>query len=83
MPDVYHTHIQDHGRVVIPAAVRKALGLRPGDPVVIEPAADGFRVRSLAQTVREAQAALAEYVPAGVSLADELAGERRAEAARE
>lgn len=83
MSDVYHTHIQDHGRVVVPAAVRKSLGLKTGDPVVIEPGDDGFRVRSLAQTLRAVQATVAAYIPPGVSLADELIAERRAEAARE
>jgi AbrB family looped-hinge helix DNA binding protein len=80
MSDVYHTHIQDHGRVVIPAPLRKSLGLQPGDPVVIEQDEDGFRVRTLSQTLRAAQAAVAAYIPTGVSLADELIAERQVEA---
>lgn len=83
MSEVYHTHIQDNGRVVIPAAVRKALGLKPGDSVVIEADKDGFQVRSLAKTLRDAQTIVAAYIPAGVSLADELIAERHDEADRE
>jgi hypothetical protein len=42
-----------------------------------------LRVRSFDAAIRRAQELVAEYVPAGVSLADELIRDRREEAARE
>jgi AbrB family looped-hinge helix DNA binding protein len=71
------------GRVVIPAALRKALGVGVGDSLVMELADGELRVRSLDAAIREAQEIVAKRVPKGVSLADELIRERREEARRE
>ena len=78
-----HVRIAPGGRVVIPADFRKALGLAVGDDVVIELADGELRLRSLREAVRRAQEIVRKHVPEGVSLADELIAERRAEAARE
>jgi len=71
------------GRLVIPAAYRKALGVRPGDSVVV--ALDGREVRvfSPREALRRAQAAVRRHVPRGRRLSEELIAERRREAARE
>ena len=71
------------GRVVIPAAFRRALGLSIGDDVVIELSDDELRLRSRQAAIRRAQAIVRRHVPAGVSLADELIADRRAEVERE
>jgi len=78
-----HVRIAPGGRVVIPAEFRKALGLAVGDDVVIEIKDGELRLRSLREAVRRAQEIVRKHVPEGVSLADELIAERRAEAARE
>lgn len=83
MSDLYRTHIRDHGRVVIPAAVRQQLGFRPGDEVFVRIDQDRVVITPAANAVAAFQAAVAEYFPCDRSLADELVAERRAEAARE
>ena len=71
------------GRLQLPAEMRKALSLGDGDTVLLEIVDGEIHVRPLRDAVSRVQARLREYVPAGVSLADELIAERRAEAASE
>ena len=77
------TKVDRHGRVVIPAEYRRALGLREGDAVVIQLDDGALRILTRAQAIRRAQEIVAKYVSPGRSLVDELIAERRAEAARE
>jgi AbrB family looped-hinge helix DNA binding protein len=74
--------MSDGGRVVMPAEIRQALGLKEGDAVLWSLVDGEARVTSRAQRIRQAQALVRQHVPAGVSLADELIAERRQEAAR-
>jgi AbrB family looped-hinge helix DNA binding protein len=75
--------IIDGGKLIIPAAFRRKLGIDTGDTVVIELGEDGLHVRSLSSAVRRAQDIVREFVPDDVSLADELIAERRIEAEHE
>ncbi|GJE61328.1 AbrB/MazE/SpoVT family DNA-binding domain-containing protein [Methylobacterium trifolii] len=75
--------IIDGGKLIIPAAFRRKLGIDTGDTVVVELNEDGLHVRSLSSAVRLAQEIVREFVPADVDLADELIAERRVEAERE
>ena len=75
--------IIEGGKLVIPAAIRRTLGLERGDTVLVDVADGELRVRSLARAIERAQALVRRHVPAGVSLADELIAERRREAARD
>ena len=71
------------GRLVIPAAMREALGISDGDmlDLVVE---DGeLRIATMQERLRRAQESVRRYVPAGVSLADELSAERREAAKHE
>ena len=77
------TKVDRHGRIVIPAEYRRALGLREGDPVMVQLDDGELRVLTRAQAIRRAQEIVAKYVSPGRSLVDELITERRAEAARE
>ena len=71
------------GRIVLPAEVRKRLGIREGDQVVIELTDDGSaRLTSLQARARDAIGTYAHLAP-GESLADELSAERRRDAERE
>ncbi|HZZ63548.1 MAG TPA: AbrB/MazE/SpoVT family DNA-binding domain-containing protein [Roseiarcus sp.] len=76
--------IIDGGKLVIPAHMRRAMGIERGDTVVVEllPAGE-LRVRPLAAAVRRAQAIVREKIKGDRSLAEELMRERRQEAARE
>ncbi len=71
------------GRVVIPAALRRELGLRPGDRLLAR-VEDGQIVLETREAIMaRIKARFAAAVPPGVSLVDELIAERRAEARRE
>ncbi len=76
--------VENGGRIVIPAEFRSALGLKPGDTILLmlsEP--DTLQIRSYPAVIRRAQDLVAKHISPGRSLADELIAERRAEAARE
>jgi AbrB family looped-hinge helix DNA binding protein len=77
------TQISKSGRIVLPAKMRKTLGIRPGDEIVIRLENGSIRVMPLRQAVNLAQQAVRRYVPAGTSLVEALIRERREEAARE
>ncbi len=79
----FHVRIANDGRVMIPATLRKRLGLHPGDTVVIEEEDNSARLSGYAQVLREVQTAFAPYRVSGLNVVDELIAERRAEAAKE
>jgi AbrB family looped-hinge helix DNA binding protein len=79
----HRVRLGEGGRLVIPAAIRKELGLKVGDDVILEVDDGALRVRSLKDAIAHAQALVRRHVPEGRSLADELIAERRREAARE
>lgn len=73
--------IREGGRLVIPAAYRKALGIKPGDEVLMTLEDGEIRVVSTRQAIARAQTLLRHYIPKGRSLSEELIKERREEAA--
>ena len=77
------SRITEGGRVVVPAPLRKELGLQPDTEVLLDVADRALRVRSLRQAIESAQALVRSHVPAGTSLADELIRERHEAAERE
>jgi bifunctional DNA-binding transcriptional regulator/antitoxin component of YhaV-PrlF toxin-antitoxin module len=71
------------GRVVIPAAMRAALGMKEED-IFFARVEDGeIRLATPQRTMQRVSDLLSPFVPKGVSLADELIAERRREAERE
>ena len=74
------TRIGEGGRLVVPAQHRKALGLKPGDEVVLVLEDDEVRVMTPRKAVQLAQALVRRYVPRERSLVGELIRERREEA---
>lgn len=79
----YRGRIVSGGRLQIPVDVRKDLGLADGDDVRLEVVDGELRVRSFKAALERVRAMVRERVPDGVSLADELFADRRAEAAYE
>ncbi len=75
--------INENGRVVIPAAFRKALGINPGDEVILRLEDDELRISTLRSRLERARRHVRKYVKPGVSLVDELIAERREAAKRE
>lgn len=70
------------GRVVIPAQLRKALGLKTGDRLVARQVGDSLvleRKEAVIERLRERY----RHIPEHVDLAEELIADRRAEAAKE
>lgn len=72
--------VDRRGRITIPAAMRRVLGLHPGTAVVLTPDDAALRLVSLVEGIRRAQELVRRYVPASRSLSRELISERRGEA---
>ena len=70
------------GRVVIPAALRKALHLEKGDRLVARKVGDSL-VLERREAIEKRLMDRFRHIPKEVSLVDELIAERRAEAAKE
>jgi AbrB family looped-hinge helix DNA binding protein len=71
------------GQIAMPDAIVKALGLKEGDTLIVTAEDDEIRLMTIPTAVRKAQAIVRQYVPAGVSLVDELLEDRRREVDRE
>lgn len=69
--------VNQNGRVVIPAAFRKAMGIRAGDEVVLRLEEDELRITTLRRRIARAQRLVRRHVKQGTSLVDELIAERR------
>lgn len=70
------------GRVVIPAALRKALDLKPGDRLIARQEGESL-VLERRETIEKRLWEMFSSIPKEVSLVDELIAERRAEARHE
>lgn len=73
--------VNQNGRVVIPAAFRKALGIEVGDEIVLRIQDDELRITTQQRRIQRARRRARQYVKPGTSLVNELLAERR-EAAR-
>ena len=80
----YHAKMIKGGKVVIPAELRRELGFKDGDTLVVERVGNSAVFKTYEQVVREVQAEFKAMLgDRGRSMVDELIAERRAEAARE
>ena len=77
------TKVSAGGRVVIPAEYRKALGIKPGDELLVSMVDGRLQLWTKEQSRKWAQDFVCSRVPRDRSLVDELIRERREEAARE
>ena len=71
------------GRVVIPAAYRKAMQVEEGDRLMARVVDGELRLITPHMAIRRAQKWVRETIPAGVSLVDDLLEMRRQELADE
>jgi bifunctional DNA-binding transcriptional regulator/antitoxin component of YhaV-PrlF toxin-antitoxin module len=67
------------GRVVLPAELSDALGLKPGTVLFARASDDEIVLLTREAVTRRVQALAREFVPEGVSLVDELLEDRRRE----
>ncbi|NJO39225.1 MAG: AbrB/MazE/SpoVT family DNA-binding domain-containing protein [Cyanobacteria bacterium CRU_2_1] len=73
----------DQGQVVLPESIRHQLNLQSGDRLILTVESDGsLRLTSLRSQIQKLQGMFKDIAP-GVSLADELIGDRRREAQQE
>jgi AbrB family looped-hinge helix DNA binding protein len=72
----------ERGRLVIPSEVRRRVGLKPGDRLILSEMDHEIRLRPASASIEALQGAWAEST-SDRDLADELIAERRSEAGRE
>ena len=77
------TTVDRHGRIVIPAEFRRALGLHEGDELSVTLEAGTLKLMTRAAAVTRAQDMVAARTRGERSLVQELLAERRAESARD
>ena len=73
----------ENGRIVIPAAFRKALGLKGGEVLTMRLDEDGLHIQTKRQELLRSRAIVRQHISADRSLSDELIADRRLEAKRE
>jgi|HubBroStandDraft_3_1064219.scaffolds.fasta_scaffold353215_2 AbrB family looped-hinge helix DNA binding protein len=81
--EAYVLHLGDRGRLVLPSELRKSLGLKTGEELVLTVDEDGgMRLTSRRQRLDRVQGMFASIQPRRI-LSEELIRERRREARRE
>ena len=78
-----NTTIDKGGRLVIPARIRKALRIKPGDKVTLILEDDTLKIISTQQAIANAQKLLRRYIHPGRMLSEELIKERKEEASHD
>ena len=71
------TRTGEKGRIVIPAAMREALGIVDGDILDLRVVDGELRVATMRERIRRAQERVRHLVPPGTLVSDELSAERR------
>ena len=79
----YDIPVQENGRMILPAELRRALRVGKGDRVVILTTENGVELTTAQRARRRAQERFRRLMPEGVSVVDEFLAEKRAELARE
>ena len=79
--ETFRTKLAPGGRIVVPADLRRALGLKQGDEVLMRLEDGQVWLYTRAQAIREAQELVRKA--AGVSMVDDLLKERRLEVENE
>jgi AbrB family looped-hinge helix DNA binding protein len=80
----YKTHLEKSGRILIPVAVRRRLGLSEGSQVIVKVEESGaLQIASRSQAVARVRERIRKFIPAGQDLVEKLIRDRRAEAERE
>jgi len=82
--ETYTPRLEKSGRILIPASVRRRLGLTEGSQVVVRVEETGtLQITSRSQAFAKVRKEIRKYIPTGRDLAGELIQDRRAEIERE
>ncbi len=77
------SRLNENGRIVIPAAIRKAMDLRPGDTLLLSVEGGILKIESHRTRIRRIQESMRQLIPPDRILSDELIADRREEARSE
>lgn len=75
--------VNQNGRIVIPAAMREALGIAAGDELILQLQDDELRITTMKRRIERARKLVRRHVKPGTPLVDELIAERRRAARHE
>lgn len=75
--------VSEGGRVVIPAKLREALGIKIGESVTLRVEGNTLELSTQKEALRRIRELVRKHVPPDVSLVDEFIEERREEARNE
>ena len=81
--DVETTTMSENGRIVIPAAIRKAAGVRPRETLTVRVDEEGIHIQTRRQAIKRAQAVVRQITGGRTGLVEEFLRERREDAGRE
>ena len=82
--ETYTTRLEKSGRILVPASVRRRLGLSEGSQVVVKVESSGeLGITTSSQSLPKVRQEILKYVPRGRDLAEELIRDRRDEVVRE
>ena len=71
------SHIQERGRVLIPASFRTALELQVGDEIELRIENNEIRISTVRSRLARSRQRLRKFIKPGRSLSEELIAERR------
>lgn len=77
-PKFERLRVGDGGRVVIPAAMREELSIKPGDDIIAYVEDSVLHLVSYQENLRRIQEDVSKYKKPGESVVDEFLAERRA-----
>ena len=83
MSEVVTTKVTEGGRIVIPARMRKALGMEIGRNVTLTLGEEGIRISTRESALRRIRELMKDKIDSKRSIVDELIRERREETANE
>jgi AbrB family looped-hinge helix DNA binding protein len=75
--------LAENGRVVIPAHVRRELGVESGGEIILEKKDDRYYLTTRRQRIEDARRQIRRYIKPGTNAVDELIAERREAAKHE
>ena len=77
------TSMSENGRIVLPAAIRRAADVRPKEVLTVRVDDEGIHIQTRRQAITQAQATVKKFTKGRTGLVQEFLNERREEALRE